>query len=329
VYYAPLNSNGSVGSWSTNVNALPAALDGAKATSANGYIYFLGGSDGSSSVGSTKTTSYYTSTSRVNLFGALDLVGISGENLADGGSGGQLTAGNTKIIGSLDVQGQASFGQNVAVNGDLNLSGLLSLANKSSAPSGIAGAMYYDSTNNKFKCYTTTWVDCDTTGGGGGTGKVVLAPEYTGAVLNADGSNNTGALTSGFTGGLSGQGFKHNWYQWTTATATPLQDYDIIVNLQVPSDYSSGFGTFKIWAYGNSTSTSNNNIEVTVKDQDETVCASSTSVLPGSANTWTEQSVSLSTCTYAANDILTVTIKMSSLNNNAVRIGEMSYQYTK
>ena len=29
-------------------------------------------------------------------------------------------------------------------------------------PTGVAGAMYYDSTNNKFKCYTTAWVNCDT-----------------------------------------------------------------------------------------------------------------------------------------------------------------------
>lgn len=45
VYYAKLNSDGATGVWATNSNALPQALDGPTATSANGYVYVTGGND--------------------------------------------------------------------------------------------------------------------------------------------------------------------------------------------------------------------------------------------------------------------------------------------
>lgn len=46
VYYAPLNSDGSVGSWITSSNSLPQPLQFESAVSYNGYVYVLGGSDG-------------------------------------------------------------------------------------------------------------------------------------------------------------------------------------------------------------------------------------------------------------------------------------------
>ncbi len=47
VYYAPLNSNGSVGSWTTSTNTLPQALGGATSVTYNGYVYVMGGDNGS------------------------------------------------------------------------------------------------------------------------------------------------------------------------------------------------------------------------------------------------------------------------------------------
>ncbi len=47
VYYAPLNSNGSVGSWTTSTNTLPQALSGATSVTYNGYVYVMGGYNGS------------------------------------------------------------------------------------------------------------------------------------------------------------------------------------------------------------------------------------------------------------------------------------------
>jgi hypothetical protein len=149
-----------------------------------------------------------------------------------------------------------------------------------------------------------------------------LVPEYPGGVISADGGFNSGTMTSDYDSTN-----RHNYYSWVNSTAS-LNDYDIIARSQIPSEYASGFGTFKIWAYGGSTSTANNNITVTVRDSAGTACATSVSVLPGTANTWTEQSVSLSGCTFAANDLVTISVHLESKSSNAVRIGEISYQYT-
>jgi hypothetical protein len=137
-FFAPLNSDGTIGSWScqgsgtdcggataTNSTALAGtrAYIGSNATSANGYLYVIGGS----SSGTTQSTVYYTSTSRIKVNGSLDLVGDSGENLSEGGSGGALTAGNTNVVGSLQVQGQASFGQGVSIRDSLSVGGTFAL----------------------------------------------------------------------------------------------------------------------------------------------------------------------------------------------------------
>jgi len=191
-----------------------------------------------------------------------------------------------------------------------------------SEPTGIAGAMYYDSTNNKFRCYTTTWVDCDTTGGGGATRRVTLSPEYGGGTLRGDGSNNSGTMLADYDATA-----RRVYYNWVSSTSTPLQDYDIVISTTIPSDYASGLTGWNIWTWADSTSTSNNDINVQVLDASGTSCHNA-SLLPGSATTWVEAGFSLSGCSFAANDTITIIIKVSSLNNNDVRVGPIRFQYT-
>jgi N-acetylneuraminic acid mutarotase len=45
VYYAKLNTDGSVGAWSTNTNVLPTSVAEHSSVAANGYVYVVGGSD--------------------------------------------------------------------------------------------------------------------------------------------------------------------------------------------------------------------------------------------------------------------------------------------
>jgi hypothetical protein len=201
VLYAPLDNDGDItGAWITDSTTVPLALTGTAVTSANGYIYVMGGNDtGSNSVSSV----YYTSTPRVKIGGSLDLVGYGGENLAEGGSGGELTAGNSRIVGTLDVSGNATLRDglqvmnNVTITGNantasafmvLNATGvpmfnidttnsrayignptadttgaLLVLDTKTSSgdPTGVDGAMYYNSSTGAFRCYQYDgWRDC-------------------------------------------------------------------------------------------------------------------------------------------------------------------------
>jgi N-acetylneuraminic acid mutarotase len=125
VLYAKLNSDGTIGSWNTNTNALPTLRGELSATIANGYVYALGGYDGSSVV----STVYYASTSRIQVGGSLDLIGLQGQSLADpgdsstGSTGGSITAGNITAVGTLQVQGQGTFAQGISVGGNITVGG--------------------------------------------------------------------------------------------------------------------------------------------------------------------------------------------------------------
>jgi hypothetical protein len=143
--FAKLNSDGTFGSWScqgsttdcstaTQINttalAGPRAYAGNTNASYNGYIYAIAGSDG---VNPTSTV-YYTSTSRTQIAGSLDLVGASlgaNGNLAEGDTGGQLTAGDTNIVGTLGVQNQANFNSGVSIAGSLSVGGSTTIKNTS------------------------------------------------------------------------------------------------------------------------------------------------------------------------------------------------------
>lgn len=200
---------------------------------------------------------------------------------------------------------------------------VLVVGNKTTAgdPSGVAGAMYYDTTINKFRCYTTVWADCNA-GGATGAQLVVLSPEFAGGLLSADGSDNNGYMTSDYDATSD-----RNYYNWTSGQGT-LQDYSIYVRTRVPSNYISNFGSFTVWMYGTSNSTANNDVQVELK-VNGTTCSALASYLPGTATVWTGQTISTSGCTsIAANDTITIQIKVFAKSNNAVRIGDIQYSYT-
>src|SRR5581483_4338314 len=52
VYYAPINANGSVGTWNTETNHLPTAVENGGSFVANGYMYTMGGYSGSAALSS-------------------------------------------------------------------------------------------------------------------------------------------------------------------------------------------------------------------------------------------------------------------------------------
>ncbi|MGH7487971.1 MAG: Kelch repeat-containing protein, partial [bacterium] len=79
--YAPLNRDGSVGSWVAGANFLPDFRISHASVAANGYVYAIGGSTGPDFL----NTVYYASTPRVLIGGSLDLVGSTNGNLADPG----------------------------------------------------------------------------------------------------------------------------------------------------------------------------------------------------------------------------------------------------
>jgi hypothetical protein len=135
-------------------------------------------------------------------------------------------------------------------------------------------------------------------------------------------------MNADFVSGLSaGEGYKHSYYQWTTSN-TSAQDYNIIVNTQIPSDYASALGNLKIWGYSSSTTLATATIQFA--DQDGTTCyASPVSFTPSTASTWEQKTVgTMSGCSFSANDIVTVTIVVAAEDDEVVRVGELSFEYT-
>ena len=130
VTYAPLNGDGTTGTWVTSANTLPLLVGyyGGVGT-ANGYIYTFGGNNASD----IRNEVNYASVSRLKIGGVVDLVGLSGENMAEGGTGGELTAGNTNVIGTLQVQGPASFMQTMSVDKELRVGGNVLFQNTTNA----------------------------------------------------------------------------------------------------------------------------------------------------------------------------------------------------
>ena len=150
VSYAPLNANGSVGTWSAGPT-LPTAEGPNNIFNVNGYIYVIGG-EASSGI----ATALYTTTPRVQITGSVDLIGLSGENLAEGDSGGTLTAGDTTIVGTLTVQNQATFAGGASIGGTLAVAGSAAFRNTTNSTTafqvqnaGGASIFDVDSTNSR------------------------------------------------------------------------------------------------------------------------------------------------------------------------------------
>jgi len=126
-WYAQINSDGTLGSWATLTGSLPAARGGTGVFSVNNAIIEIGGFFS----GGGNTNVYYTNLSRVRVGGGLDLLSYSGEGgvggVVEGNSGGQLSAGNTLIAGTLTVTSSASIKGNTAIGGSLNVNGISSI----------------------------------------------------------------------------------------------------------------------------------------------------------------------------------------------------------
>ncbi|OVE79123.1 hypothetical protein BVY00_01280 [bacterium G20] len=96
VYYAKLNSDGSIGSWTTNSNSLPAIRQEASAVTANGYVYMLGGSDGTTA----QSTVYY---AKLN---------------SDGSTGTWTTNANALTAGRFDASSVVANGYVYFIGGN-------------------------------------------------------------------------------------------------------------------------------------------------------------------------------------------------------------------
>lgn len=169
--------------------------------------------------------------------------------------------------------------------------------------------------------------------------KVTLSPEFVGATFTGDGTSNNGSLKSDFCSPAAllninasectpgtGTARSHNYYQWST-TQTSLQDYDIYVRYQMPSDYSSGsMADFTVWGHG--TNGANSSVVVSMyTDSSATACFTSGDAAYNTAEWRRIWVVSpLGSCSIAAGDYVTFKITLAA-NNTTVKVSDLTFSY--
>jgi parallel beta-helix repeat protein len=155
--------------------------------------------------------------------------------------------------------------------------------------------------------------------------KIRLHAEYPSVVLTPDGSNNTGTMTSGYDNASSA---RMSYYNWTT-TQVANQDYDIVVQVPLPSDFDGWDGSNPLSITGYTTNTTNGTIALEVRDSIDTQICNFVSVTPGSTNTWTPNTTActLSTGTYTPGDYITLRIRLQAPTSGNTRVGNIVLNY--
>ncbi|MGH7142282.1 MAG: hypothetical protein ACREF5_02315 [Candidatus Saccharimonadales bacterium] len=166
-----------------------------------------------------------------------------------------------------------------------------------------------------------TWGSCG--GSGGHSKEIVLTPEYAGAVLDNGGAgNDVGTMTSGFD---STQ--RESYYQWTTTQATN-QVYDVVVQLPVPSDFSSWASTTPITVDVKTSNTTNGTVTAKLIDTTGTTEGSwnTCSLTPGTTS-WTTVTGCTVAGTYAANGVITLRLILQAPTSGTTEIGNIKLSY--
>lgn len=167
--------------------------------------------------------------------------------------------------------------------------------------------------------------------------KVTLSPEFPGAVLTGDGSDNTGTLSSDFceqgahadipdtnTSICNTSGDIHNYYQWGTNQGT-AQDYDVWVRWRIPENFAA-WDTNPLQVYGKRTDATNNAVTVFVYDTAGALNNAGGTQIAGT--TWTQTNVSLSGGTWTPGAYATIRIVLTAdTGGDRVQVGEINVNY--
>lgn len=240
------------------------------------------------------------------------------------------------VSGEFDISSNLTVSGSLAVQNDIdvNLHELVEarIENLGAAPtcdSLTAGRVYYNTSNTySYVCNGSTYVRIDDSGEGpSGTGVAIidLIPEYAGATLQDDATDNLGDMNSGF----DSSNF-HNYYVWNSIRPT-LQDYDIVLRKQLPSNFSSFVSTNPItFDYKTTTTGSGDNmLDVYVYDTSNSLAGLTNNLALTSsvADTWQTSNINVSSGTFVPEGIITIVIRMYSKSTNKAYAGELGIKY--
>ena len=206
--------------------------------------------------------------------------------------------------------------------------------NVSIGANGDSGSIRYNTTNDELEFTNdgSTWIPM-----AGATRTEVLSAEYAGAVMAADGSSNTGSMTSDAETTQANK--RMNYYEWNSSE-TSLQDYDVRVRFTLPNDFdswsTSNAITFNFATEANSST--NNKVDFNVFEEESSTFAKDENNYSSTAGTWTTSSIDDSyligsgtdhaECD-AAGETCVILLRMFSANDNYVRIGDIDLNYNR
>ncbi|HEY2004192.1 MAG TPA: hypothetical protein VGH44_03680 [Candidatus Saccharimonadia bacterium] len=250
-------------------------------------------------------------------------------------SANQVLFGASGLAGKLVVYDGTGSSNYITLQTTGSMATNYTIKFPSAAPSA-SGQCLQSSGSTPFS--TLIWGSCSGSGGGG-TQTVVLSPEYPGAVFSpVTGSNNSGYMQSDHTTSTlsSGQGYKHSFYQWSTAQTTD-QSYDIITEWQLPSSFTSFVSSsWKVWSLSTGASGLSPNVEMMIKDSNDATCyvsnqtvLSSTVPTTFSSNTWQQTTLTSPSCTtLTAGTNITIDIRVHATSTSGTtEIGELQFQW--
>ena len=154
---------------------------------------------------------------------------------------------------------------------------------------------------------------------------IVLTPEFAGAVLDATNDATCSSANSGTMTSALDLTNRMNYYKWSANGAA--QCYNVVVQLQVPSDWAAWNGTPTVSTY--TSDTTNGTIRLEIRDTTGGVETNNnfTSVTPTTTTTWQARPGGTLTGSYTAGQVMTLRIRLTSPNAGDVRLGNITLNY--
>ena len=332
----------SAGAGSFTTIGATGAISGATATNTiNGLIINSGALSGISTIGLSGAISGATATNTINGI-VINSGAVSGvSTLSTSGAISAPTSTNTingLIVNSGALSGISTIGLSGAISGGttLGLSGAISGATATNTINGlvinsgaVSGATTIAATNTTTIGSGGNTFTFDPSAGPTYAGtarptkRVTISPEFEGASITGDGTNNTGTMTSD---NMTSTPYR-NYYNWTTSQGTS-QDYDIWIRVPLPADFDAMASGNAIVVETWSDSLANTTATIDVFDTSNASDCTGVSIETTTVNTWEDATPTGCTGgTYAANGIMTIQIKLGSVSSSNIRLGRIYFDY--
>jgi parallel beta-helix repeat protein len=235
---------------------------------------------------------------------------ITGVTCATGAGGGSGVSSLNTQTGAILLQGMAN---QITVNTVGTTITLTTPQDINTASNVTFGALTVNNSTNGVILSST---GIQLKGTAQPTRTIKLTPEFAGAIFHADGTQNVGYMTSDYESG-------HNFYAWTTDQGPTSNDYDIIVQYQLPSDFDGFAGNFKLWDYADT----GGGLTYMIRDGSATDCYSGFQTATVSAS-WQQRTLTdpstTGLCTFAANDTITIVFRPSSDSSDGTEFTKIS-----